>query len=131
VIVIALTTQYISLATRLMGGGITQVKIELEEAAEASGASWWATLRRVVAPLVLPAFLNGFLLVFLLSIRNLTLPLILLSPDSIALSTLVYDSWDRANTATTAAVGMVMVTITIALSILLRRLNTRGGTVVA
>jgi iron(III) transport system permease protein len=131
VIVIAMTTQYISLATRLMGGGISQVKMELEEAAEASGASWWATLRRVVAPLVLPAFLNGFLLVFLLSIRNLTLPLILLSPDSIVLSTLVYDLWDRANTAGTAAVGVVMVTITVALSILLRRLNTRGGTVVA
>lgn len=122
-IVVALSTQYISLATRLMSGGIGQVKLELEEAAATSGASWLATMRRVLVPLVLPAFLNGFLLVFLLAIKNLTLALILLSPDSIVLSTLVYDLWDKADTAGTAAVGVIMVSVTLVLSILLRRVD--------
>jgi iron(III) transport system permease protein len=126
IIVIALGTQYISIATRLMTAGITQIKNELEEAAAVSGAAWWATIRRVVLPLVLPAFLNGFLLVFLLAIKNLTIALILFTPDSIVMSTLVYSLWDRADTAATAAVGSIMVAITLALSIVIRRINREG-----
>ena len=124
IIVIALMTQYISISTRLMSSGIAQIKAELEEAGAASGAAWGAIIRRIVLPLVLPAFLNGFLLVFLLAIKNLTLALILFSPESIVMSTLVWNYWDiGADTAETAVVGMIMVVITLTLSIIVRRLN--------
>ena len=126
IIVIALATQYVSISTRLMTSGISQVKNELEEAAAVSGAAWWATIRRVVMPLVLPAFLNGLLLVFLLSIKNLTLALILYEPKSVVLSTLVWTLWDRADTGGTAAVGTIMVLVTLTLGIILRRLNREG-----
>ena len=126
IIVIALATQYVSISTRLMTSGISQVKNELEEAAAVSGAAWWATIRRVVMPLVLPAFLNGLLLVFLLAIKNLTLALILYEPKSVVLSTLVWTLWDRADTGGTAAVGTIMVVVTLTLGIVLRRLNREG-----
>jgi iron(III) transport system permease protein len=131
IIVIAMSTQYVSLATRLMSGAIAQVKLELEEAADTSGASWLAGMRRVVLPLIRPAFINGFLLVFLQAIKNLTLALILLSPGGVVVSTLIYSFWDRANTAATGALGVVILLITVVLSIFLRRANNRGGTVVA
>ena len=131
IIVIAMSTQYISLATRLMSAGIIQVKLELEEAAEASGASWFGTIRRILFPLIRPAFTNGFLLVFLQAIKNLTLALILISPGGVVLSTLVYQFWDRANTSATGALGIVILAFTVVLSIFLRRANNRGGTVVA
>jgi iron(III) transport system permease protein len=120
VIVIALTTQSVALATRLMSSAIAQLKLELEEAAATSGATWFATLRRVVLPLILPAFINGFLLVFLSAVRNLTLALILVSSQNVVLSTLIYSFWDNANTAGTAAVGTVLVAITLVASIMLR-----------
>lgn len=124
IIVIALGTQYISIATRLMSSGIAQIKNELEEAGAVSGAPWGAVIRRIVLPLVLPAFLNGFLLVFLLAIKNLTLALILFSPESVVMSTLVWHYWDlSADTASTAVVGTMMVVITLSLSIIIRRLN--------
>jgi iron(III) transport system permease protein len=126
IIVIALATQYISISTRLMSSGISQVQNELEEAAAVSGASWWPTIRRVVVPLVLPAFMNGLLLVFLLAIKNLTLALILYTPDTVVLSTLVWTLWDRADTGGTAAVGTIMVAITVVLGIVLRRVNREG-----
>jgi iron(III) transport system permease protein len=124
IIVIALGTQYISIATRLMSSGIAQIKNELEEAGAVSGAPWGAVIRRIVLPLVLPAFLNGFLLVFLLAIKNLTLALILFSPESVVMSTLVWHYWDlSADTASTAVVGTLMVLITLTLSLIVRRLN--------
>jgi iron(III) transport system permease protein len=127
IIVIALTTQYVSLSTRLMSGSIAQVQAQLEEAAEASGASWSQTMRRILLPIVMPSFINGFLLVFLQAIRNLTIALLLFAPGSIVLSTLVYRYWDRADTANTAVVGVVMVVLTLGLSVLLRGTNVFGA----
>jgi iron(III) transport system permease protein len=126
IIVIALGTQYISISTRLMTSGISQVQNELEEAAAASGASWGPTVRRILFPLILPAVINGMLLVFLLSIKNLTLPLILYTPDTVVISTYIWEKWDQADTAATAAVGTMMVIATVALGIGLRRLNREG-----
>ncbi len=128
IIAIALGTQYISISTRLMTAGIAQVKNELEEAGAVSGAAWWAVIRRIVLPLVLPAFLNGFLLVFLLSIKNLTLALILFTPNSEVISTLVWAFWDlQADTADTAVLGTLMVAVTLTLAIIIRRFD-RAGT---
>ena len=126
IIVIALGTQYISISTRLSSSGVSQVQNELEEAAAVSGASWWPSIRRIVFPLVLPAILNGLLLVFLLAIKNLTLPLILYTPETVVLSTLLWGYWDRANTAETAALGVIMVVITLILGTILRRFNREG-----
>lgn len=126
IIAIALGTQYISISTRLMTAGVSQVQNELEEAAAVSGASWWPTIRRVVFPLVLAAFTNGILLVFLLAIKNLTLALILYTPDSIVLSTLVWSMWDQANTGGTAALGSILVVITLVLGVILRRITREG-----
>ncbi len=131
IIIIAQSTQYVSLATRLMSAGIAQIKLELEEAADISGASWGATVRRILLPLIRPAFINGYLLVFLGSIKNLTLPLILGTPQTVVLSTLVFGFWDKADTASTGAVGILALGITVVMSIFLRRATLHGGTLVA
>ena len=127
-IVIALSTQYTSLSTRLMNGSISQIQVQLEEAAEVSGASQTQILRRILLPLILPPFINGALLIFLLSIRNLTLALILVAPKSVLLSVLIYQRWDAGQTEDTAAIGIVMVAITLALSVALRRASAIGAT---
>lgn len=121
-IVIAMGTVYIGISTRLMTAGIAQIQRQLEEAAAASGASWWATMRRIVLPLVLPAFANGFLLLFLMGIKNLTLPLLLSTPNSLVLSSVLWDVWFQGDTAEAAAIGVLMVGMTLILATLTRRL---------
>jgi iron(III) transport system permease protein len=121
IIVIALTTQYISLGTRLMTGGIAQIHSQLEEAAAVSGAAWHQAMVKILLPLVLPAFINGFLLVFLASIKNLTLSLMLYTSNSVVLSTLIWGRWDRGDTAETAVLGVIMSAGTIVLALLLRK----------
>jgi iron(III) transport system permease protein len=127
IIVIALSTQYISLGTRLMTGGIAQIHRELEEAAAVSGAVWRQTLVRVLVPLVLPAFLNGFILVFLASVKNLTLSLMLYSPDSVVLASLIWARWDQGDTAETAVLGVMMSVLTIGLAVFLRKVGSTRG----
>jgi len=107
-----------------MTAGITQVHGELEEAASASGATWWPTMRRVVLPLVMPAFLNGLLLVLLLSIKNLTMPVILGSQRTEVMSTYIWRRWEfDIDFPGTAAAGMLMVVVTVVLGLVLRGLS--------
>jgi iron(III) transport system permease protein len=121
VIVLGLATQFIALSTRIMSSGIVQVDRQLEEAGDASGASRVTILRRVTVPLILPAFLNGLLLVFLSSIQHLTVPLLLFTPDTAVLSTVIWDEWDHGDTGTTAALGVILMLVTVTLSVALRR----------
>jgi iron(III) transport system permease protein len=116
-----LVTQYIALGTRLLNGAITQIDRSLEDAGDVSGASWLQTMRRITLPLVFPAFVNGFLLVFLVSIKNLTQALILFAPGSVVIATEIYNRWTTGETAVASAIGVVISILTVLLALLLRR----------
>jgi iron(III) transport system permease protein len=121
IIVIAMGTQYVSLGTRLTTGGIAQIQRSLEEAAEASGATTWHVWRRILLPLLRPVFLNGFLLVFLASIQNLTLPLMLYSTGNLVMSSLIYTRWDYGDATGTAVLCVITTGITVIAALLLRK----------
>jgi iron(III) transport system permease protein len=121
IIVIAMGTQYISLGTRLTTSGIAQIQRTLEEAAEASGATHWQVWRRVLLPLLRPVFLNGFLLVILASVQNLTLPIMLYVPGNEVLSSLIYTRWSTGHVAGTAVLSVVVTVITVLAAMGLRR----------
>lgn len=121
IIVIALGTMYIALGSRLTTGGIAQIQRSLEEAAEASGASNWQVWRRVLFPLLRPVFLNGFLLAFLASVQNLTMPMMLYTPGNEVLSTLIFTRWDAGHVQSTAVISVVVAAITVVAAIVLRR----------
>jgi iron(III) transport system permease protein len=127
IIVIALGTQYTSLSTRSMNGSIAQIQVQLEEAAEVSGASQGQIFRKILLPLTYAPFVNGLLLIFLLSIRNLTLALILGSSSATLLSVLIFTRWDAGQTEQAASIGVVMVVVTIVLAIFLRRAQAGGN----
>jgi iron(III) transport system permease protein len=123
ILVIALATRYISLATRQMNTGIGQVQRVLEDAAAASGASPIQSMRRIVAPLVKPSLVNAFLLVVLLSVKNLVFPLLLSGRDSVVFSSLIWQLWDTGDTAGTAVLSLVLIAITLALAAGVRRVT--------
>jgi iron(III) transport system permease protein len=120
IVVVGLTTQLITLATRLMTGSIAQINKQLEEAGSASGAGRWPVLRRIVLPLVRPAFVNGLLLVFLVSMQHLTVPLMLSTPNNTVITAAIYSEWDHGDTSMAGALGVVVVSITVTLAAVLR-----------
>ena len=74
-------------------------------------------------PLLRPVFLNGFLLVFLASIQNLTLPLMLYSGNNQVLSNLIWDRWNYGDASGTAVLSVVMTAITVVAALFLRGLT--------
>ena len=129
IIVIAMITKYISLGTRNTTTGLLQLHPRLEEAAAMSGASGVQVWRRVLTPLLRPALISGGLLIFLGSVRNLTLPLVLQTSDNSVLSVLIWDKWagSAGDPAGTAVLGMVTTVITIIVTVALRIFEERGG----
>lgn len=123
IIVVAMATQYVSLGTRLTSGGIAQIQSGLEEAAAASGAGAGRVWRHVLLPLMRPVLLNGFLLVFLATIKNLTLPLILQSSNNVVMSTLIWNRWDYGDISGAAVLSVVLTAVTVSAAIALRRLS--------
>jgi iron(III) transport system permease protein len=120
IIVIAQTTQYVSLGTRLTSGAIVQVQVSLEEAGAACGARMVTVWRRILLPLIRPAFFNGCLLVFMASIQNLSLPLILASPDNAVMSSMIWNRWSFGHVNETAVLSVLMTVITVVAAILVR-----------
>jgi iron(III) transport system permease protein len=117
ILVIALTTSYIAFGSRTMNSAYLQIHNELEEAARVSGASWLAMARRITLPLLFPAFVNGWVWVANRSLQDVTIPLMLFSPSSVVLSTIIWNTWLTANIAQACALGIMLVAAMLVLSL--------------
>jgi iron(III) transport system permease protein len=96
-------------ATRIARASLLQIHPELEEAAQMAGAGWFAVQARVLAPLLRPALVSAFALVFIVGLREFTLPLVLYSQDNVVLSVLVWQLFQNGEPAPSAALGAVMI----------------------
>jgi iron(III) transport system permease protein len=108
-ITIGLTASYIAFGSRTMNGALIQVHRELEEAAEVSGAQWSRILRGIVLPLVLPAFISGWIWVASHSLRSFSIPLMLGTRNSKVLSVIMWDLWEQGMAGPTAALGVMLI----------------------
>src|SRR6185312_17250062 len=97
--------------TRLARAGFLQIHKELEEASATSGARWLATLRRVLLPLILPALAAGFILLFIVGVREFTIPLVLYSQENVVLSVLLWQLFQNGQPAPSAALGTIIIAV--------------------
>src|SRR5262249_1059557 len=72
---------------------------------------WIATLRRVLIPLMLPALSAGFILLFIVGVREFTIPLVLYSQDNVVLSVLLWQLFQSGQPASSAALASVIIPV--------------------
>ena len=109
IIMLGLTVSYIAFGSRTMTGALAQVHVELEEASHVSGARWLTLMRRIVLPLVLPAFIGGWIWVASHSLRNFSVPLILATRENWVLSVVMWHTWEDGDPGQTAALGVLLI----------------------
>jgi iron(III) transport system permease protein len=71
IILIAYIARFFPFATRTVSAMLLAINPELEQSARASGASWLQTMRYVLVPLLLPAIIAAWLMLFVIFIREL------------------------------------------------------------
>lgn len=130
VILIAYIIKNLPYGMRYVFTGVLQVHKELEEAAGISGAGIFAVLRRIIAPLLAPALLAGWLFIFLIVSRELSIAILLASPRSMVLSIIMYDMWTSGHMGELAALGLLWTSFmtTIALAFFMWQRKRQGTT---
>ncbi len=108
-LLIAYVTRFIPYGMRSASGSIMQIHSELEEAAAASGASWWETFRRVTLPLLRPGFAAGWIYICIVSFREFSTSVLLATGESRVLSILLFTMFEQGQVTVVAAIGMLMI----------------------
>ena len=118
ILLVAYMTRYVPYGIRYTHAGLLQLHRELEEAAYSSGASWLNCFRRITLPLLMPSFFGGWVFVFLLSAKELSMSILLVSPRTPVVSVAIYDLWENAQIGELAAFGVVwtLILLTVAMS---------------
>jgi iron(III) transport system permease protein len=104
---IAYTVRYLPYGLRYTYTGVLQIHKELEEAAGASGATPLQALRRVVAPLLSPAIISGWLFIFLIATKELDVAVLLSGPSSQVVAVGMFDLWVNGQGGELAAFGLI------------------------
>ena len=107
ILVWAFVINYLPYGMRYSASGMLQIHRELEESAEICGASAWTRLARIVAPLLAPALLAGWLFIFLMAARVLSLPILLAGPRSQTMAVTLFDLWSNGQGTELAALGLI------------------------
>jgi len=89
-IVLTSVVKHFPFASRSGTANMMQISVELEEAADINGASFWQRMRKIVMPLAKNGFISGFMLTFISIAKELDLIIIMMTPDTRTMSFLAF-----------------------------------------
>lgn len=84
------TVKYMPFASRSGINSMMQLSNQIEEAGEIIGISWFKRMTRLVIPIQKSSFVSGYLLPFISCMRELSLFVLLCTPQNRVLTTLLY-----------------------------------------
>ena len=127
ILVLAFIARYLPYGIRFSHSALLSVHKELEEGALVSGASWFQMVRQVVVPLIMPALLAGWIYIFLITFRELSIALLLYSPGSQVVAVKIWELWDNGHVGELAAFSLVIAMGTVVVGSIFLRLAQRYG----
>jgi iron(III) transport system permease protein len=109
IIVLAHTINWIAYGTRTTNSVMIQVHRELEEAGRVAGASAPRVLRKIILPLIAAGVLNSWIWIGMLSYREVTMSLTLLTRSNVVISTVVWQFWGSGWVPQVSALGVILI----------------------
>ena len=120
---------YLPYGIRPLSSAFVQIHSHLEESSRVCGASAFATMRRIVIPLLIPGILSGWILMATMFVRELTLSVVLSRPGSEVLAVQILRFAEDGLWGRLSALGIIMIFVSsllvIAASLLGRKLANR------
>jgi iron(III) transport system permease protein len=80
IIILGYLAQYAVLPTRMTAAILQRIPPSLEQAAQLCGASWFMTLRHIVAPLAKRGFIGAWIIAYIFCLRDLGITLVVYPP---------------------------------------------------
>ena len=123
IIFVAYIARYMAFSLKANSAALEQIHDSLVEAARASGATMWQALRDIVLPLVRPGMIASFFLIFLPSLRELTVSIMLYAPTTRTIGVAIYTLNEDGETVVSAAMAGIALIIIVLGQILISRLT--------
>ncbi|HYY88275.1 MAG TPA: ABC transporter permease subunit, partial [Chloroflexota bacterium] len=127
VLLVAYATKYLPFGMRAASGSMVQVHRQLEEAGSAAGGSWWQVFRRVTLPLLRPGLAAGWIYICIISFREFSTSVLLVTGQSTVLSILIFSLFEQGQPTLVAAIGMVMIAVLATVVLAFYKLSGRIG----
>jgi iron(III) transport system permease protein len=129
ILVFAFLIRFMPYGMRFCHAGILAIHRELEECGRTCGAGVFTVLRRIVLPLALPSVAAAWLYVFLHTVRDLSLAVLLAGPGSQVVASVILDLWNNGEVPELAALAVVLAIGVTALGVVMMWLSRRTGSV--
>jgi len=114
IVLIAYIAHYTPLAVRTIGVGLQAISRSVEEAARIGNVGWIRMATRVLLPLIAPAVAAAWALAFVFCLRDLDLVMTVHPPGVETLPIRLYTIMANSASSVTAALGVIMVSVTTA-----------------
>lgn len=123
IILVAYIARYLSYTLKSSSASLQQVHVSLEEASRSCGASHFESLKDITIPLIKPAMVSGFFLVFLPAMRELTTSVLLYGPKSRTLGVAIYQLRINGYLSQAAALSAVTIALIMFFNLLVKRIT--------
>ncbi len=125
ILLLGYITRFFPYGQRNIAAVMLAISEELDQSSRMAGASWITTLRRITIPLLKPGIFAGWVLLFIIFLRELSISIILYSTGTETLSVGVYYLANFENEALTSALSMAQTVVLLLCILLFRRLAGR------
>jgi iron(III) transport system permease protein len=131
IMLIAYVALFLPYSMRASISAFGQIDPGLEEAARLTGATWWATIRKIVVPLLAPALVSSLSVVLYSTVRELSASLLLYTPANQVMSISIWSmlaEGQYVQVFALAVIQLILVSVLIVLAGYLgRRLQLASG----
>ena len=121
ILLLGYITRFFPYGQRNIASIMLAISEELDQSSRMSGATWFTTLRRITIPLLKPGIFAGWVLLFVIFLRELSISIILYSTGTETLSVGVYYLANFENEALTSALSMTQTVVLLICIYIFRR----------
>ena len=125
ILLLGYITRFFPYGQRNISAIMLAVSEELDQSSRMAGATWFTTLRRITIPLLKPGIFAGWVLLFIIFLRELSISIILYTTGTETLSVGVYYLSNFENEPLTAALSMAQTVVLLICIYVFRRLAGR------
>jgi iron(III) transport system permease protein len=129
ILLIGYITRFLPYGLRTMTSTIVQLHDDLQQASMVCGASFLATFRRILLPLLRPGFIAGWIILATIYLREFSMSVFLYSPGSEPLGPLLYHFYVDGNLGPMCSLALIVSVICMLLIVLARRIGKVGGAI--
>jgi iron(III) transport system permease protein len=125
ILMLGYITRFFPYGQRNISSIMLAISEELDQSSRMAGASWLTTLRRITIPLLKPGIFAGWILLFIIFLRELSISIILYTSGTETLSVGVYYLTNFENEPLTSALSMAQTVMLLIAIYAFRRLAGR------